>query len=153
MKKNQIVLSLEQRQELERFSETGIHSAKLIKRAKIILALDTSEGRKAMKQSEIAEQNHISRQNIIEIRKTFFEADSVTAFLQRKKRTKPPVAPKVTGDIEAYIIALACSKPPEGYARWNLVLLADRSVKLNIIDSLSPATVGRILKKRNFSLT
>jgi len=114
MKKNQIVLTLEQRKELERFSETGVHSAKLIKRAKIILALDTSEGRKAMKQSEIAEQNHISRQNIIEIRKKFLEADSVTTFLQRKKRADPPIMPKVTGDVEAHIIALACSKPPRG---------------------------------------
>lgn len=64
-----------------------------------------------------------------------------------KKRETPPVEAKVTGDVEAHIIALACGDPPKGYAKWTLRLLADRSVKLGYIESISHTQVGRILKK------
>jgi len=73
--------------------------------------------------------------------------------LQRKKRATPPVAPKVTGDVEAHIIALCCSSPPEGYSRWTVRLLADKCVELGIIDSISPMTINRTLKKTNLSRT
>ena len=73
--------------------------------------------------------------------------------MNRKKRKTPPVAAKVTGDVEARIIALACTDPPKGYAKWTLRLLADRSVKLGYVDSISHTQVGRILKKTNLSLT
>ena len=71
----------------------------------------------------------------------------------RKKRETPPVPPKVTGDVEAHIIALACGDPPEGYEKWTLRLLADKCVELNYAESLSHMTVSRILKKTNLSLT
>ena len=71
----------------------------------------------------------------------------------RKKRATPPVPPKVTGDVEAHIIALACSEPPEGYSKWTLRLLADKCVELNYAESLSHVTVSRVLKKTNLSLT
>jgi len=155
MKKKQIQLQLtkEQRAELERFSKTGIHSARLITRANIILLLDTSENKQDIRLEEIAKQQKVSMQTIQIVRRDYLAANSVSAFLQRKKRETPPVEPKVTGEVEARIIALACSKAPDGYGRWTLELLADRSVKIKIIDAISPATVGRILKKRNFSLT
>lgn len=70
------------------------------------------------------------------------------ATLNRKKRLTPPVPAKVTGEVEAHIIALACGEPPAGYAKWTLRLLADRSVKLGYVDSISHVQVGRILKKR-----
>jgi hypothetical protein len=73
--------------------------------------------------------------------------------LNKKKRKAPPVAAKVTGDVEARIIALACTDPPKGYAKWTLRLLADRSVKLGYVDSISHTQVGRILIKTNSSLT
>ena len=59
---------------------------------------------------------------------------------------------KVTGEVEAHIIALACSEPPEGYARWTVRLLAEKAVELDFIDSISAMTVQRLLKKRNISL-
>jgi predicted XRE-type DNA-binding protein len=153
MKKNQICLTKVQRQELERFSKTGVHSARLITRAKIILALDVSERKKAVKQTEIAHQLGISRQTINKTRLNFQAAESVSAFVQRKKRETPPVEPKVTGEMEARIIALACSAVPQGYARWTLRLLADKSVELQYADSLSHMTVSRLLKKHCLSLT
>jgi hypothetical protein len=152
MERIPIVLTLEERQELEKFCKSGVHSVKLVNRARIILELDTSEGRKATRQEEIAKYVSVSRQTVNEAKRDFLVAESVTEFLQRKKRETPPVAPKITGEIEAKIVALACSEVPQGHARWTLQLLADKSVELNYIDSITDMSVHRLLKKRNLSL-
>lgn len=153
MERSPIILKSDQRKELEKFCKTGVHSVKLVKRARIILELDTSEGRKATKQEEIAKRVDVSRQTVNEAKRDFLSAESVCAFLQRKKRQTPPVAPKITGEVEAKIIALACSEVPKGYARWTLRLLASKSVELNIIDSITNVSVHRLLKKHNLGLT
>ena len=153
MGRNPILLTAEQRQELERFCKTGVHSAKLLIRARIILELDTSEGRKPTKQEEIVKRVNVSRQTVHEVKQDFLAAESVKAFLQRKKRKTPPVAPKITGEVEAKILALACGEVPKGRARWTLRLLADKSVELKIIDSITDMSVHRLLKKRSLSLT
>jgi len=153
MKKNEIKLTAEQRSEFERFSKTGVHSAKLIKRAEIILLLDTSESRKAITFEDISRRLDVSVTTITNVKKDFFEAESVNAFLQRKKRDTPPVEPKITGEVEARLIALACSEAPAGCARWTVRLIADKSVELQIVDSLSFKSVQRLLKKHNLSLT
>ena len=149
MERIPIILTTEQRQELERFCKSGVHSVKLLNRARIILELDTSEseGRKATRQEEIAKYVKVSRQTVNEAKRDFLVAESVTKFLQRKKREKPPVAPKITGEVEAKIIALACSEAPQGYARWTLQLLADKSVELNYVDSITDMSVHRLLKR------
>jgi len=153
MENNVIMLSKEQRSELERFVKTGVRSVRLVTRAKVILALDRSDKKEHLRITRIGEQLGIARQSVYAIRKDFLEAESVEAFLKRKKRETPPVAAKVTGDVEAHIIALACTEPPQGYARWTIRLLASKSVELNFIDSISRMTVERLLKKRNISLT
>jgi len=153
MERTPIILTSEQRNELEKFSNSGVHSVKLIKRARIILELDTSEGRKATKQEEIAKRVDVSRQTVNDAKRDFLDAESVTAFLQRKKRDTPPVPPKITGEVEAKIIALACGEVPPGCARWTLQLLADKSVELKIIDAITDMSVHRLLKKHNLSLT
>ncbi|MDR2434910.1 MAG: helix-turn-helix domain-containing protein, partial [Treponema sp.] len=66
--------------------------------------------------------------------------------LNRKRRESPPVAAKVTGEIEAQIIALSCSEPPEGYSRWTLRLLEERS-KVELGVELSDSTLCGVLKK------
>ena len=153
MKKNDIKLTTEQRKELEDFSTKGVHSVRLVNRAKIILLLDTSEGRKSLTFEEIEKRLGISMTTITKVKKEFLAAEFVSAFLQRKKRDTPPVAAKITGDIEAKIIALACSAVPVGYAKWSLKLLADKSVELNYIDSISDMSIHRLLKKHNLNLT
>jgi hypothetical protein len=153
MKSKNISLSQEERNELEQFTKKGVHSVRLVKRAKIILALDTSDGRKPEKQEKLAERIGISRQAVNDAKRDYLSADSVSAFLRRKKRETPPVEPKVTGDLEARIIALACGEVPKGCARWTVRLLAERSVELQYVDSLSHMTVSRLLKKHNLSLT
>ena len=85
--------------------------------------------------------------------RTSYGEKGLEATVNRKKRETPPVEAKVTGDVEAHIIAMACGEPPKGYAKWTLRLLADKSVKLGYIDSISHTQVGRILKKTNISLT
>jgi transposase len=153
MKKNEIKLTVEQRKELERFRKTGVHSAKLIERAEIILLLDTSASGKAETFEEISKRVNVSVTTITNAKKDFFAAGNVNAFLQRKKRDTPPVEPKITGEVEARIIALACSEVPAGCARWTVRLIADKSVELQIVDSLSFKSVHRLLKKHNLSLT
>ena len=153
MAKGKIELSKEERRELEVFCNKGVHSVRLVKRAKIILGLDISEGRKALKQDKIANLVEVSRQTVNNVKKDFLASKNVWSFLQRKKRETPPNQPKITGEIEARIIALACSEVPEGYARWTLKLLANKCVELQYVDSLSDMTIHRVLKKLNLSLT
>jgi phytoene/squalene synthetase len=125
----------------------------LVNRAKIILLLDISESRKTVKQDEIALRLDISHQAVNDARKDFQAAENISSFLQRKKRKTPPVKPKITGETEARIIALACSEVPQGYAKWTLRLIANKCVELQYADTLSHMTVSRLLKKHSLSLT
>jgi hypothetical protein len=150
--KRSIQLTPEQRQELEVFTKTGTRPIKLFKRAAIILALDTSDGRKPDTETDIAHRIGASRQTVQTVKKNFILAPDLTSFLQRKKRATPPVPAKVTGELEARIIALACGKPPAGFCTWTLRLLADTCVELRYIDSLSHMTVSRLLKKHCLNL-
>ena len=153
MENNIIMLNEEQRRELEVFAKNGVHNAHLITRAKTILALDRSNKKDHLRITRISEQVGLSRQAIYDIRKDFLVAPTINEFLIRKQRETPPVPAKVIGDVEAHIIALACSEPPKGFARWTVRLLAEKSVELNFVDNLSHMTVDRLLKKRNISLT
>jgi hypothetical protein len=132
--------------------KTGTRSVKLFKRAAIILALDTSDGRKPDTETSIARRAGASRQTVQIVKKDFTGASDLTAFLRRKKRETPPVPAKVTGELEARIIALALGTPPAGFSAWSLRLLADTCVELQYVDSLSHTTVSRLLKKHNVSL-
>ena len=153
MESNVIMLSENQRKQLKEFTSTGVRSAKLIRRANVILALDRSDKKDHLRINRICEQCKISRQGLNNIRKDFMNAESIEVFLTRKKRETPPVAPKVTGEVEAHIIAIACSEKPKGCARWTMQLIADKCVELNYVDSLSEISVRRALKKRNINLT
>jgi len=151
-RRKRIELTIKERAELERFCSTGVRNVRLVNRAKIILALDQSGGRLAEKQEVLAERIGVSRFTIIEARDTFLELKSVPLFLQRKKRETPPVPPKITGELEARIIALACGKVPKGYAHWSLRLLAEKCVELQYSDSMSHMTISRLLKKHSLNL-
>jgi transposase len=147
-----ITLTPEERHKLEVFTKTGKRSVKLVKRAAIILALDSSGIRKPDAETDITHRIGVSRQTVQNVKKDFETAADLNTFLQRKKRETPPVPPKATGELEARIIALACSKPPAGYAVWTLRLLADTCVELQYVDSLSHMTVSRLLKKHALHL-
>jgi len=73
------------------------------------------------------------------------------AALTRRKGKRVYVK-KADGDFEAHLVALSCSEPPSGFARWSLRLLADKVVELGYIDSISHEAIRRILKKRDQTL-
>ena len=79
--------------------------------------------------------------------------EGLDAVFARKKRETPPVQPIFDGERQAQLIALACSKPPPGYARWTLRLLADKVVERKIVVAAHFNTVGRALKKTTSSRT
>jgi transposase len=148
-----IVLSKEDRAKLGKFVNTGVVSVKLWKRARVILELDTSDGRVPIKESLIAEKAGVSRQTVQMVKKEYFsKGGDLEAVLQRKKRETPPVMAKITSDVEANILALARSAAPEGHDKWTLRLLAERSVELGYIDAISHTSVSRVLKKHRIRL-
>jgi hypothetical protein len=153
MRKKPIKLTVKKRAELERFCTTGMRSVRLVTRAKIILALDISGGRAAEKQGALAERLGVSRQTVSTVKKEFLAQEKLSMFLQRKQRETPPVPPKVTGELEARIIAMACGKVPQGYSKWSLRLLADKCVELRYSESMSHMTISRLLKKHSLSPT
>jgi transposase len=112
--------------------------------------LDENKG-KVDKQEEIARRLRTSTVTIYNVSKQFVE-DGLEAALNRKKRETPPIQPIATGEIEARIIALACSEPPQGRTRWTLRLLEEKVVELQIVDAISDNTIGRLLKKHHLSL-
>ena len=79
--------------------------------------------------------------------------EGLDAVFARKKRETPPVQPIFDGERQAQLIALACSKPPPGYARWTLRLLADKVVERKIVATAHFNTIGRALKKTTSSRT
>ena len=145
-----IELSNADRKALQEVVSKGKSPAKAILRANILLASDRNN-KKHMTVAEIAETYHTTSTTVQNVR-TSYANNGLEATIARKKRETPPVPPKVTGDVEAHLIALACSDPPEGYEKWTLRLLADKCVELNYVESMSHMTVSRILKKTNLSL-
>ena len=139
------------RAELNDVISKGTSPARTILRANILLASDRNS-KKYMTVAEIADVYHTTPTTVQTVRTSYCEK-GLAATLVRKKRETPPVPAKVIGDIEARIIALACGTPPEGYAKWTLRLLADRTVELGYVKDISHVTVSRILKKTNLSLT
>ena len=129
MATREIWLSEEQRRELLKFAKNGVHNAHLITRAKTILALDRTGKKDHLRIGRVCESVNLSRQAVNDIRADFFAEESISSFLTRKKRETPPVPAKITGEVEARIVALACSEQPKGCARWTLSLLADKSVE------------------------
>jgi hypothetical protein len=87
---------------------------------------------------------------VYRVRKQLVE-DGVEAVLSRKPRATPSVSRIFDGEKEAKLIALACSEPPKGRARWTLRLLENKVVELNIVDRASDSTIGRTLKKTSLS--
>jgi len=143
-----IRLTPDQRQELEGMIRAGEASARTLTRARILLLTDQGATPRRT-DGEIASALLCSLGTVRNIRRRFHE-EGLQAALVDKPR--PGAVPKVTGEVEAQLIMLACSSPPEGYARWTLRLLAEEMVRLEYIDTISHVTVGEHLKKTNCSL-
>ena len=148
-KKRPVVLSEADREELIRITSTGVHPAAMIRRGRVLLALDTSQGEIDFSE-EIAERLEVSGETLRLVAKRFADTGGdVQATIGRKKPAGPPVPSPITGEVEARLIALACSAPPAGYSRWSLRLLQKHVALVDDIPDLDHSTIGRLLKKRN----
>jgi len=134
-----IELTSEEREGLETLTGRGRVSARRMKRALVLLAADEGD-----KDTEIAEKARVTVQTVERIRKRFVE-EGLDAALSEHPR--PGKVRLLDGKQEAYLVALACSTPPQGRTSWTMQLLADRLVELKIIESISDETVRRTLKK------
>ncbi len=144
-----VTLTAEERSSLQELISRGKAAAHKQLHARILLKADVSHER-VRRDEEVAEAVECSRPPVERVRRGFVE-EGLEAALNRKKRPAPP--PKVMdGQAEAHLIALACSPPPEGRARWTLHLLADRMVELRYVEHLSHETVRQTLKKTSSNL-
>ena len=147
-----VCLSAGDRSKLTKVVSSGRHPARMIMRARVLLALDESQG-PAPDRRLVAERVGTSESTVYLVAKRFTEsAGRVEDVIGRRKRASPPVEPKVTGEVEARVIALACTKPPSGYERWSLRLLEKHVVLTDGIPPLDHSTIGRVLKKGGFAL-
>jgi transposase len=147
-----VVLSADEREWLSRVVRTGAHPAQEVRRSRILLELDDSRRQPASRR-EIAQRVGVDPQTITNVARTYTEhGGDIDATIQRKKRLTPPVEPKITGEVEARLIAVACSTPPEGHARWSLRLLERHIALVPDIPDMDHSTIGRVLKKRRFVL-
>jgi hypothetical protein len=155
-KSRPITLSAADRQMLTGLTRTGSHPAQEVRRARILLALDENDPDRdgpVPTQAVVAERVGVCTDMIVKVSKAYADrGGDVPATITRKKRETPPVAPIVTGDVEARLIKMACSAPPEGYDRWSLRLLEKHVALVDDIPNLDHSTIGRVLKKRNCAL-
>lgn len=143
-KKYIVGLAPEERDELTILVRKGKTQAYRIKHANILLAVDADGPAWSDEQTAEAFGCHV--QTVSNVRQRFVE-QGLTAALERKKQVAPSRQRKLDGEQEARLIALACSAPPDGRARWTLQLLADQLVALAVVETISDQTVRRTLKK------
>jgi hypothetical protein len=152
-KKYEIRLNGEEKNQLRKISKSqakGI-SEETRKRAKAVLCLDI-DGEKPLSPEQTAQKCKLHQETVYGIRKEFV-LDGLNQAIYRKKRETPPVEPKITGDVEAHIVAIACSQPPEGKSRWTLQMIVDKVILDGHLESISDTAISNTLKKRNSSLT
>jgi hypothetical protein len=146
VKKYVVRLSAEERGRLETLIRKGKGPARRLLKARILLKADVSDAGPGWSDSRIISALDTNASMVFRVRMQLVE-EGFEAVLSRKQRTTPAVSPIFDGEKEAKLIALACSKPPKGRARWTLRLLENKVVELGIVDRASDSTIQRTLKK------
>jgi len=146
MDKYVVELTSEERKELSELVSKGKAAARKITHARVLLQANESENGPAWTDKQISGAFGIHINTIHSIRRRFVE-QGLQAALERKKQDTPSRKRIVDGEVEAHLIALRCGDPPEGKNQWNLRLLADKLVTLEIVPSISHETVRQALKK------
>ena len=152
VKRYVVRLNAEERRRLEAMLGKGKSAAAQLVKARILLKADVSEAGEGWSDSRIIEALNTSVSMVYRVRKQWVE-EGLEAVLSRKPPARPSVPRIFDGEKEARLIALACSKPPEGHARWSLRLLESKVVELGIVEAASDSTIQRVLKKTLFSRT
>ena len=150
MAKYRVELTGEEREELLARVNRGRGSAAEIKRANILLAVDRGElAELRMTDEEAARVYHSTPKTVYNLKRKLVE-EGFDGALSRKRR-KSPGNVKIDGEAEAKIVALTCTDPPDGHARWTLRLIAEKSVELGYVESISHVAVGDLLKKTSYA--
>ena len=148
-KKYVVCLDPEERAELLDRVAAGKAAARTLGHARILLKADQGPDGPAWPDERIAEALHVHRATVERVRERLVTEGLAAALHPRRPATPRPR--KLDGAAEAHLVALACSAPPEGRARWTLRLLADELVELAVVESVAPETVRQTLKKTNSS--
>jgi len=145
-----VTLSIEERNYLTRLTRSGSAPARVQTRARILLLADRSvspngEERQRYTQQEIASALDVCVPTVCAICRRFVLEGLDTAL---SEKPRPGQKPKITGEVEAQLVLLACSDPPKGHARWTMQLLADKLIELKLVESITDTTVCERLKKK-----
>ena len=146
-----VTLAEPERQELDTLTKTARTNARQFLYARALLLCDAGPHGPAWTVAQTSEAMGVTPRTVEHLKQRFVE-EGLAAALERKQREKPPREVVFDGSFAARLVALACSKTPEGRQRWTVRLLAEKAVELNLTPSVSPMTVQRILKKTNLSL-
>lgn len=143
-----VCLTDDQRQRLTDLTRNGMAPVKKVRHARILLLADVNhlDGRRTDEYIAAALGIHV---NTVKRTRWKFVREGEAQSLERKRRATPPVPPKIDGHVEAHLVAICCSKAPEGRARWTLKLLAAELVRRRVVTSISAESVRRALKKMN----
>jgi transposase len=150
MKKYLINLSQEERDTLTTTITSGHGPARMFTRARILLKADQGDHGPNWSDEKISDALDVTVQTIERIRKQFVE-EGFDAVLSRRQYRQKVSRKKIDANVEAHLIALSCSEPPQGYVRWTLRLLADKIVELGYVESISHEAIRQNLKKMNLS--
>jgi len=147
-----IKLNKNEVEEFNNIINKGRHTSQAFRTAYILLNCDKGEfsENKEITNAEICKILKVGERTIDRVKKKFLE-EGFESVLERRASPQN-YTKKVDGDMEAKLVKLCCSEPPEGFAKWSLRLLADKMVELNYIDYISHVTVREVLKKTNLSL-
>jgi hypothetical protein len=151
-KKFIVELDTQERARLDALTSKGSAPAKVILKARILLKADQADGGAGWLDARIVEALDTNLTMVSRTRETFV-TKGIDFVLTRKKRETPPVPAIFDGEAQARLTALACSTPPEGFARWTIRLLAEHVVERKIVPAAHFNTVGRALKKTTSSRT
>ena len=148
MKKHIVRLSDDERTRLQKIISSGRGPARMFTRARILLKADQSDEGPKWPDEKISDALDVTIQTIERVRKQLVE-EGFESVLSRHEYKQKISRKKIDGDVEAHLIALSCSEPPAGRARWTLRLLADKVVELGYVDSISHEAIRQTLKKTN----
>jgi transposase len=144
MKKHEVTLLPNEKKKLKAIVSSGQNKAAVIRRAHILLKTD--EGKT---DAEISVMLYVSEQTIRRTRLRYV-TEGLQVALEDKPHPKPE--PKLNEEQEAHLVAVTCSTPPAGHARWTLELLQERLIQDGIVAGIAPETVRLLLKKTNSNL-
>lgn len=147
-----IKLSKEEVEDLTAIIQKGRHTSQAFRASYILLNCDKGKYSQdsSVTNAEITKILKVGSRTIDRIKKKFVE-EGFESVLERRPSSQN-YTKKMDGDLEAKLVTLCCSEPPEGHAKWSLRLLADKLVELNYVDSISHVSVRRALKKTNLNL-